>query len=229
MDTQTKSKIKSIINCFETSTTTIDYDKISIFNDGPGNIKQITLSKGATEWGGALRKIVTLYVSKNGKYSDDFRTYVDGFGSNEIGKNSLVYDKTFINLLIKASREDQLMRDAQEEIYESVYFAPALAFFEKHEFKSPLALLVIYDSYIHSGSVPDFLRKRFSALPPSKGGDEKEWIKAYVDVRHQWLKHHSRPILRGTVYRTNTFKKLIAEDNWDLNGKITTGNGCVVV
>jgi hypothetical protein len=49
----------------------------------------------------------------------------------------------------------------------------------------PLSMLVVYDSFIHSGSVPMFLRKRFIERPPANGGDEKKWIGSYVEVRHQ--------------------------------------------
>ncbi|RYG51219.1 MAG: hypothetical protein EOO01_08965 [Chitinophagaceae bacterium] len=36
--------------------------------------------------------------------------------------------------------------------------------------------LVIYDSFLHSGSILEFLRKRFAEMPSSKGGGEKEGI-----------------------------------------------------
>jgi chitosanase len=76
---------------------------------------------------------------------------------------------------------------------------------------------MFYDSFIHSGSILDFLRKRFSEVPPAKGGNEKTWIQQYVDVRHDWLATHPRKVLQNTVYRTQCFKREIARDNWDLS------------
>ena len=100
--------------------------------------------------------------------------------------------------------------------FDSYYFLPALSWFSQMGFTLPLSLLVIYDSEIHSGGVPDFLRKRFPEKPPVKSGDEKTWIKEYVDVRHQWLKSHSKKILQNTVYRTQCFKTQIQNCNWNL-------------
>ena len=89
----------------------------------------------------------------------------------------------------------------------------------------PLSMLVIYDSYIHSGSIPQKLRKLFGEYPPAKGGDEKKWIISYVDVRHQWLKYHTNPILQRTIYRTQCFKDQIDQDNWTLDKLPILANG----
>lgn len=53
-------------------------------------------------------------------------------------------------------------------------------------------------------------------LPPSKGGDEKAWIKAYTQARQNWLANHPRKILNGTIYRTKCFLALIDAANWNL-------------
>lgn len=222
-----KAKIKkiiSIIDAFETGTTEIAYDKITILNDGPGKIKQVTLSRGATEFGGALRAIVDSYVKKKGKYSAELAPYVSRIGK----KPSLVSDTNFINLLKKSSKEDQLMRDAQDEVYEEKYWNRAYKWFVENKFTLPLSMLVIYDSFIHSGSILSFLRKRFAENVPLNGGDEKEWIKQYVNTRHTWLATHSNKLLQNTVYRTNTFKKLIAANNWNVDGTIRTEHGVTV-
>lgn len=58
----------------------------------------------------------------------------------------------------------------------------------KNGFSLPLSALVIYDSFIHSGSILYFLRKRFHEMPTAKGGDEKTWIRQYVGVRQNCLR-----------------------------------------
>jgi chitosanase len=84
-------------------------------------------------------------------------------------------------------------------------------------FTLPLSALVIYDSFIHSGSILGFLRKRFPEMPPAKGGDEKRWIGQYVNARHQWLATAENVVLHKTIYRTACFKSEIARGNWDLS------------
>jgi len=95
----------------------------------------------------------------------------------------------------------------------------------KNGFSLPLSTLVIYDSFIHSGSILYFLRKRFPEMPPAKGGDEKTWIRQYVDVRQGWLANHQLTILHATIYRTQCFKGEMARDNWDLSQLPIDANG----
>jgi len=45
------SLIKKVLVSFEQSSTSIKYDKLYFWNDGPNKIKQITVSFGITEWG----------------------------------------------------------------------------------------------------------------------------------------------------------------------------------
>jgi chitosanase len=81
-------------------------------------------------------------------------------------------------------------------------------------------MLVIYDSYIHSGRILDFLRKRFAEVPPVRGGDEKAWTTAYVKARHHWLSTHSSQPLRVSSYRTRGFLQQIELNNWLLDEKV---------
>jgi chitosanase len=113
----------------------------------------------------------------------------------------------------------------QDKFFDEVYWNPAAAWFERNGFRLPLTMLVAYDSYIHSGRVPMFLRYRFSEKPPAKGGDEKKWTTSYVEARHQWLKYHEKKILRKTIYRTQTFMNEIGRDNWDLDKLPINANG----
>jgi chitosanase len=218
-----KGKIQSILNVFETGSLKGDYSKVSIFSDGPKDIRQITYGKSqTTEWGN-LRKLILKYVEKNGQYSTFFRPYL-----SKIGTTSLVNDVAFINKL-KSAGSDSIMKEAQDEFFDEQYWNPAIDFFKKNGFTLPLSALVIYDSYIHSGSVPIFLRKRFSELPPVSGGDEKKWVEQYLVTRQDWLSKHSRPILRSTTYRTKNMLVAVREKNWNLdkpfyaNGVIAQG------
>ena len=57
-----KSVIKRVINVFETGTADGDYGCISIYHDGPHNIRQITYGRSQTTEYGNLRALVDLYV-----------------------------------------------------------------------------------------------------------------------------------------------------------------------
>jgi len=80
----------------------------------------------------------------------------------------------------------------------------------------PLSVLVIADSFLHSGSVPVFLTKRFPEKRPANGGEERAWTNAYLSTRRKWLATHSNKLLRVTVYRADCFLREIGRGNWEL-------------
>lgn len=212
--------IQRILNCIETGNPDGDYDNITILPDGPltgngGNerMRQVTYGKTqTTEWGN-LKDLVAFYIQNNGKFAEDMKRYTPF-----IGKRSLVNDKNFISLLEKAGK-DPIMVTTQDSFFDSHYWNKAFAWFNLCKFTLPLSMLVIYDSFIQSGGILDFLRNRFSEVPPSKGGDEKAWITAYVKTRHSWLSNNIREDLRNSSYRTNDLLRGIKEENWELVGK----------
>jgi chitosanase len=207
-----KTKIQKIVNVFESGTPDGDYGCISLYEDGPNGIKQITYGKSqTTEWGN-LPSLIKLYIENSGKLSLHFVEYVAG----DLGRVSLVNDKSFISLLKEASK-DPIMRESQDSFFDTHYWEPAKKWFDKNGFKSNLSMLVIYDSFIHSGSILKFLRERFSEKVPVNGGNEQDWILAYCKARLNWLKNHSNPILRKTTYRVNDFLTAIEKEDWDLS------------
>jgi chitosanase len=218
MTPEIKNKIQKIVNVFESGSPNGDYGCISLYEDGPNGIKQITYGKSqTTEWGN-LSQLIKLYISFSGQFANEFIKYVD-----TIGRTSLVNDKNFISLLKQASK-DPIMKESQDSFFDTHYWEPAKKWFDKNNFKLNLSMLVIYDSFIHSGSILKFLRNRFPETTPVNGGDEKAWIEKYCHVRLNWLNNHSNPILRKTNYRVIDFIAAMEKNNWDL-GKEFSANG----
>jgi chitosanase len=155
--------------------------------------------------------VIERYVVKKGVFADQLATYLP-----HIGKGTLATDKKFHELLKQAGASDPLMAEAQNEQFNKSYLDPAFAWFKKHGFDLPLSFLVIADSYLHSGGIRESLRNRFKESTPAKGGDEKVWIRSYVEARHNWLANHSNNLLRNTIYRTQCFRNELARENWML-------------
>ena len=218
-----KRLIERIINVFETGAPDGKYDQVTILADGKNGTRQITYGRSQTTEQGNLNQLIEMYIRNNGTYAEQFSKYID-----KIRKQPLVDSKTFKDLLKTSAQNDPIMCSTQDEFFDLAYYNPAFEFFTTNGFRLPLSLLVIYDSYIHSGSVLKSLRKLFGELPPAKGGDEKKWVISYVDVRHQWLKYHKNPIVRRTTYRTQCFKDQIAADNWLLDKLPVIANGMKV-
>ncbi|RPI68197.1 MAG: peptidoglycan-binding protein, partial [Ignavibacteriales bacterium] len=162
-------------------------------------------------------------ISMNGKFANNIKPYL-----TKLGRIPLTDDQTFINLLKTSAREDNVMCKCQDDFFELYYFQPAFVWFDGFGFKEPLSLLVIYDSFIHSGSILNFLRQKFGERPPVNGGNEKIWIEEYIMARHNWLANHSNQILQKTIYRTNCFKEQIKNNNWSLE-KPVNANGTNVL
>lgn len=204
-----KQKIQQIVNCFETGSAKGNYGDVSIFNDGPNGVKQITFGRSQCTQFGHLPELLKNYVAANGAYSHDIEVRLP-FKSDSWRDDLLV--KT-----LKLSGDDPIMVECQDKLFDEKYWNPSQKWAESNGFSSNLARLVIYDSFIHSGGILDFLRKRFSAATPKNGGKEEEWIAQYVNARHDWLSNHSNKILQNTVYRTNDMKRAISAKDWNLD------------
>lgn len=211
MENDKKALMRRIINAFEMGRTTVIYDAVYIFADGPGNRRQLTLSWGLTEWAN-MRKFIQEYIKTNGKFVNEFKKYVDS-----VGKVSLVNNEAFKTLLKKAAREDQVYRDVMDKMYYSLYYEPAKEWADKHGITTQLGILVILDSFIHSGSILSTLRNRFPEPIPSAGGDERKWLRQYCEARKNWLENHSRKILNKTSVRVKTYLKEMDRNNWNLD------------
>jgi chitosanase len=215
-----KSIIERVVNAFETGSADGDYGDISIFNDGPSDIRQITYGRSQTTEYGRLGELVAAYVDAAGQFSDPLRQYV-----GRIGQEPLTDDADFKNLLKRAGREDPVMARVQDEFFDTAYFTPAMRWADRNGFRLPLSALVIYDSFIHSGSILSVIRNAFPERPPAAGGDEQAWVRAYVAARNHWLATHARPIVRRTTYRTELLQNEIDRMNWDLSQVPIVANG----
>jgi len=225
---QQKQKVLQVVNVFETGSITGNYGAITLLKDGPPGadgspIKQITYGRSQTTEFGNLKMLIQQYIDANGLFADALKPYVSKIGK----KPSLCTDAVLLQTLKTAGKTDPVMKKVQDDFFEQLYYQPTLNWFTGMKFTTALSMLVIYDSFIHSGTVPSWLRERFAEAVPKNGGDEKTWIKQYVNARHNWLANHSRAILRKTIYRTQCFKTSIGKDNWDLALPVNA-NGIIV-
>lgn len=220
---QQKLICERVINVFETGTIAGKYGAISIYHDGPHRMRQITYGKSQTTEYGNLKQLVQMYVNDGGTFSKSLEPYVA-----RIGIDALVDDTTFKDLLRRAGNEDQTMRDTQDVFFDRVYFQPALEWAGTRGFQKALSVLVIYDSFIQSGGILDFLRARFPEKTPVAGGDEKTWITQYVGVRDEWLTDNENPDVRPSAYRTKDLLREVNKGNWDLAVTPFLANGTPV-
>jgi len=218
-----KQFVQRIVNVFETGTPEGKYDALVVMPDGANDSRQITYGRSQTTEQGNLKQLLGMYVDAGGQFATSVASFLSQVGSEPLADN-----EAFKRLLRRAAREDPIMRETQDAFFDKAYWVPAENWFGTNGFSLPLSMLVTYDSYIHSGHIPMFLRKRFIEMPPAKGGNEKKWVSSYVEARHQWLKHHTRELLRKTVYRTQLVLDEIGRKNWNLATLPIVANGIEV-
>jgi chitosanase len=206
----TKQTIIEILNCFETGTPQINYVSVYCYHDGPNDTKQVTLARGFTEQG-TLWDVFEKYKEIGGSNADKLLFFKSHKGDQTLPKN-----KEFLNLIINTAKTDQKFRQAQDEIYDEIYWNRGYNWFERNKFSLPLSLVVIQDSFLQSGSMLKFLINKFSENLPVDNGNEKDWIEKYCRSRKTWLANNSRKILNSTVYRPDFFLKQIENNNWNL-------------
>ncbi len=214
-----KHAIDCILSIFETGKvpTAASYSTCTILRDGAG----ISYGKHqATDNAGSLDKIVQKYIAAGGVHADKLKAYLPQLAANETAKLNPSappdWAKNLVSLL-KEAGADPKMQAAQDEVFDENYWNPAVTHAKAIGLTTALGYAVVYDTCIHSG--PGRVATHRAAFPqksPANGGDEKEWVRAYVGARKAWLAGSSNALVQRTVYRMETFEGLMAVGNWSL-------------
>jgi|GEM_PF-3356747 len=227
-----KRAIDSVLSIFETGRlpSAASYSTCTVLKDGAG----ISYGKHqCTDRAGSLDLVCKRYIELGGAESAKLSAFLPQLSSNESAKVNPAgpfpgWLKDLITLLKKIGSEP-VMQQAQDEVFDRVYFEPAVLRANDFGLLTALSLLVLYDTCIHSGPAR-VMAHASQLLPatPSKGGDEKIWVREYVSERRAWLSRSSNELVRKTVYRPNALLKLIEQGNWDLRMPFTCCGKTVV-
>ncbi|MCF8109450.1 MAG: peptidoglycan-binding protein [Desulfohalobiaceae bacterium] len=206
-----KRAAQAIVNIFETSRPLGDYSKVTLLQGDSGHLtygrSQTTLSSGN------LYLLIKRYCESAGaELAEALTPYL---GRLEYRDVNLDQDMKFRRLLRDAGR-DPVMQSAQDRFFDSVYWKPATRAARAIAVEQALGVGVVYDSCIHGSwsLMRGRTEERFGKVADI---GEKKWIQDYIEVRRDWLAHHSNDLLHKTVYRMNSFRELIEEGNWDLD------------
>jgi chitosanase len=209
---------KAIVSIFETGNAQGDYTKTTILSDGAG------ISYGAhqaTDRAGSLDRIVKRYLALGGARQEDARRVLELLDDDgTIRYSSLSSASPEVRAAAQILRElgsEPTMIEAQDQIFDELYWRPAQYQCEAMALVLPLSWAVVYDTCVHSGlKGVDRIRARFPAACPANGGLETSWTAAYVEARRAYLAGHSNELVRRTVYRPDAFAALIRERRWSL-------------
>ena len=127
---------------------------------------------------------------------------------------SLNYDARLKGLLRDVG-QDPVMRDCQDRFFDRVYWEPSVVSSQSLGLTKALGVSVVYDSRIH-GSWPRIRDLTLAELGPPAQVGERVWVEGYVQRRRHWLATHANSLLRRTVYRMESFRRLMDEGKWEL-------------
>jgi chitosanase len=215
-----KRAIDSVLSIFETGRvpTAASYATCTILADGAG----ISYGKHqCTDAAGSLDLVVKKYIELGGAHAEAMKAFLPHLAANASTKEPPKgpWSATTTNLvnLLKTAGADPVMQRAQDEVFDSNYFLPAVNHANQIGLTKALSLLVVYDTCIHSGpGGVTMIRNMFAAKSPANGGSEEEWVKAYLNARRNWLATHQMAVLHGTVYRMDALLALVQAGNWTL-------------
>jgi chitosanase len=201
---------KAIVNLFETGVVLGEYGNVTLI---AGDTGHLTFGRSQTTLGsGNLAQLLQQYCANQGaRFAGRLAPFLPRFTAID---HTLDDDHTLHNVL-RASADDPVMRDTQDAFFDKTYWQPAVRAAGKLELRSPLALTVVYDSFVHGAWSAIRDRTTQSVGAPAAIG-ERAWISAYVATRRDWLENHARSDLRPTVYRMDAFKRLIDQGFWGL-------------
>jgi chitosanase len=201
---------KAILNIFETASVLGDYGSVTVI---PGDTGQLTFGRSQTTLGsGNLADLMERYTNNPGAR---FAARLKPWLARMQQRDKTLNNEQHLHNLLRATADDRVMRDVQDEFFDDVYWQPALRSAQRIGISTPLGLTVVYDGVLHGSWDRIRLRTEEQAGNVASLG-EKAWVRAYVDARREWLATHTRKDLRATVYRMDAFLRLIELGKWGL-------------
>lgn len=210
LTTTQKQTAQAIVNLFETGSVRGNYGEVTVI---PGDTGHLTFGRSQTTLtSGNLLKLLQAYCDNEGaRFGQRLETWLPRVAAQDIGLDT----ELRLHNLLRATADDPVMRDTQDQFFDTCYWQPALRVGANTGVKSPLGLAVVYDSTVHGSW--RLIRDRTDAQIGSLAGvGERAWIAAYVANRRAWLAAHPRSDLRRTIYRMDAFQRLISQGYWGL-------------
>ncbi|RTL39340.1 MAG: chitosanase [Burkholderiales bacterium] len=202
---------KAILNLFETGDVVGLYGSVTVL---PGDTGQLTFGRSQTTLGsGNLALLIERYA---GNPAARFGRRLAALLPRLQARDASLNDDEHLKNILRASADDPVMRDVQDDFFDDQYWQPALRACKSLGISTALGSAVVYDSHIQGSwkLIRDRTTAALGGAPQQVG--EQRWISGYVQARHEWLATHSNTLLRKTVYRMDAFARLIALGNWGL-------------
>ena len=180
----------AMVNCAEYSTFdyTDNYSMIENIGDGAGYTGGII---GFTTMTGDMLQVVKQYCEK--KPDSKLKKYIPALAKAVGTEKTKGLGKGYINAWKKAGKDED-MRDVQDSFRDRLFLEPSFKMAKKDGL-STLGKYIYYDTSVQHGpegegssmmKIRDAARKKVKT--PADGGNEKKYLKEYLDIREKALK-----------------------------------------
>jgi chitosanase len=201
-----KEACRAIVNIFETGKVRGEYGAVTVIKGDAGHLSygrsQVSLGSGN------LFRLLDRYCAQpNARFAEELKPLLWRFQAIDV---TLDANEEVKALLVRAGKEDPVMRGIQDAFFNQKFMAPACTAAEAFGLTLALAQAVVYDSHVQGGW--KILSQRIGNV---NARGEQDWVNQYVRMRRDWLNGGKAP-LPTTVYRMDSFQALAAGGNWDL-------------
>jgi chitosanase len=177
---------RAILNIFETSSVLGEYGAVTVI---PGDKGHLTFGPSQTTLGsGNLADLIDRYVNSAGaRFAQRLRPWLGRLRERDESLN----DELHLHNILRATADDRVKRDVQDEFFDQVYWQPAERTTQRLGLITPLGTAVVYDGTLH-GSWDKMRRRTDEQAGTVAALGERAWVEAYVQVRRDWLANHPR-------------------------------------
>jgi chitosanase len=222
-----KARADMLISVFENSTLELQYGYVEDLRDGRG----YTAGRaGFCSGCGDLLQVVERYVQV--KPAAPLAKYLPRLRRLARLSSGSIRGLDGFPAAWRQVAGDPLLRGAQDEISDGLYYFPALKLASRLGLKKDLSKIALYEAAIQHGlgSDPDGLaalvkRASMAAKPPSAGGDERAWLGQFLAVRRATLLNASDPathdVWADSVGRADAMLGIFHSGNLDFYGPVT--------
>lgn len=225
IDSRAKGAIDSVLALIETGKLPgpASYGTVAVLRDGAG------FSLGlhqATDGSDTADQVLIEYISLGGSEAAALEPYLPRLLADESTRlNPRALEPWALGFMevFRRAGYDPLMAEAQRRVFDRLYWQPSVALCRSLGLREALTALVVYDAWIQSGAGGVARnRMRFAGLPPSRGGEERDWTEQFLRARHSWLLGFTcadaarQAEVRRSSYRTAGLIGLLETANWSL-------------
>jgi len=154
--------LEAIVNLFETGQVLGDYGQVTVL---AGDTGHLTFGRSQTTLGsGNLHTLLERYCSNAGAR---FGSRLAPFLPPLEARDTVLDGHSRLHNLLRATADDPVMRDVQDQFFTDVYFGPAIRTAERQGIVLPLGMAVVYDSFVHGSCAR--IRDRVQGTPATRG------------------------------------------------------------